>query len=145
MSHINFKLVGTNTIEGGYPDIKDWKFAHPIDTPGYVDDTGFIEKFEDKLMNSIVTCNEYFVSAENTSFFKLEIDTPSDDLLDEFKSIIDATASWNSLNVSYITDEEFDASNTGQNRMACCGNCASGIELVAVTLACRSENQISDN
>ena len=54
MSHINFKMTGTNTIKGGYDDITQFKTSHLIDTPGYVDDTGILEKFEDKLTNSII-------------------------------------------------------------------------------------------
>ena len=130
-------MTGTNTIKGGYDDITQFKTSHLIDTPGYVDDTVILEKFEDKLTNSIITCNEYFISADNASYHKLEIDTPSDDLINELKSAIDAAPSWNILNVSYISDAEFDASNNGHSLMACCGNCASGTELVAVTLACR--------
>tara|TARA_B110000263_G_scaffold75624_1_gene66118 strand:+ start:21725 stop:22165 length:441 start_codon:yes stop_codon:yes gene_type:complete len=137
MSHINFKVTGTNTIEGGYDDLRHFKREHLCDTPAYVDDTGILEKFEDKLTDSIITCNEYFISADNASYHKLEIDTASDELIDELKSTIDATSSWNILNVSYISDAEFDASNSGQELMACCGNCASGTELVALTLACR--------
>jgi hypothetical protein len=153
MSHINFKMTGTNCYsrsitkssegtsilrEVGYSDIQSFKECHPVDTPGYVDDTGIMEKLEDKLTNSLVSCNEYYITAENASYHKLEIDTPSDDLMTELKSIIDATASWNILNVSCITDAEFDSSNNEQAPMTCCGNCASGTELVAVTLACRS-------
>jgi hypothetical protein len=137
MSHINFKMAGTNTIEGGYEDMRHFKREHLCDTPAYVDDTGILEKFEDKLTNSIITCNEVFVPTENASYHKLEIDTPSDELIDELKSAIDATASWNLVNISYVNDEEFAAASDGMTLMACCGNCASGTELVAVTLSCR--------
>lgn len=138
MSHINFKVIGTNTIEGGYDDLEHFKQEHPCDTPAYVDDTGILEKFEDKLTDSIITCNEYFISADNASYHKLEIDTPSDDLINEIKSIIDVTVSWNTMNVSYITDAEFDLLNNQPIPMHCCGNCASGTELIGVILACRS-------
>ena len=152
MSHINVKLDGTNCysrsiikrnnsskiIEQGYGDMRSFKANHLIDTPNYVDDTGIMEKFEDKLTYSLVSCNEYYITAENASYHKLEIDTPSDDLINEIKSIIDVTVSWNIMNVSYITDAEFDSLNNQPIPMHCCGNCASGTELIGVILACRS-------
>ena len=42
MSHMNFKMVGTITKEGGWADIREFKREHLIDTPAYVDDTGLL-------------------------------------------------------------------------------------------------------
>ena len=138
MSHMNFKMVGTKTKEGGWDDIREFKREHLIDTPGYVDDTGLLVQFEDKLTNSVITCNECFIPSENASYHKLAIDTDADDLINNLKTAIDATSSWNLVNVSYITDEEFNTASTGQTLMACCGNCATGTELIAVCLASRA-------
>ena len=42
MSHMNFKMVGTITKEGGWADIREFKREHLIDTPAYVDDAGLL-------------------------------------------------------------------------------------------------------
>ena len=138
MSHMNFKMVGTITKEGGWADIREFKREHLIDTPAYVDDTGLLVQFEDKLTDSIITCNECFIPSENASYHKLEIDTDADDLINNLKTVIDNTSNWNLVNVSHITDAEFNTASTGQTLMACCGNCATGTELIAVALASRA-------
>ena len=95
-------------------------------------------QFEVKLTNSVITCNECFVPSENASYHKLEIDTNADDLINNLKTVIDNTSDWNLVNVSHITDAEFNTASTGQTLMAWCGNCATGTELIAVALASRA-------